>query len=615
MKNIILFYFNVFIFLSNFPLQAGIGSSKMSREEEIEYKIAKTLSPSYQDDTLSPVYQEGRTLKTKSQKPIKKKTNQSLLTVDIQSNPKVKRSNNEKVLGKDGRVQVLKTDEWPSSVHGLLELDFGSATCTGSGTLIASNLVLTAAHNLYDHDYGWGEVKTVYFCPALNGDKAVFGKHKVSRFYYPDPYKQDKKSSEDYGLLVLDTPVGEETGYFGLGILPSSHVEKLTVNVTGYPGNKVIGKKGIHEMWGMGGKPTQVTEKHIEYQIDTFNGQSGSGVWFQEGEDYYVVGVHVAGGDEIRKVNWATLLTKSRYDQINTWVQESVRARLSKILKGQVLDGITEIDLSSQSIGDFGVMELASYRLPALKTLRLMDNNIGAKSGEFLASFITLTSLDLMGNGGSPFILKYDGFGDEGALHLSSLFNLTDLNLSLCNVGDKGVKKVATLINLKRLRLGGGKLDVVGPVDPLMYSSLTAQGIKDIALLINLTSLDLSSNRLGSNETEALTSLTNLTELILSWNNTGNKGVKPLALLTRMVKLDLGSTGLGDEGIGYLQPLSKLQEIHVSNNRIGDNGLRVLKNFKVLRLLSIRDNSIGKEGYQFLLEWQRLNSQAQIFFN
>jgi len=51
----------------------------------------------------------------------------------------------------DGRCKVDDTTIYPFSAHGRLIMFFNGYVLYGSGTLINSRYVLTAAHNLYSH--------------------------------------------------------------------------------------------------------------------------------------------------------------------------------------------------------------------------------------------------------------------------------------------------------------------------------------------------------------------------------------------------------------------------------------------------------------------------------
>jgi len=220
----------------------------------------------------------------------------------------------------DGRIQVLNPAKWPFSMHGLVSLKCDKITYWGTGVLIGPNIVLTAGHNLYHYNRRvFADLKNLQFLPGMNGQVIPFGVVRVEKFYVSPTYTQEGK--EDYGILILKEPIGDQTGYFGLACLESEEIKSKIINVTGYPADKVASKRNTYEMWGMEGIAAHIDEDrgHINYLIDVEAGQGGSGVWYQEGEDYYVCGVHVLGSHFVNK---ATLLTRSVYKQIYQWLHE-----------------------------------------------------------------------------------------------------------------------------------------------------------------------------------------------------------------------------------------------------------------------------------------------------
>lgn len=108
--------------------------------------------------------------------------------------------------------------------------------------------------------------------------------------------------------------------------------------------------------------------------------------------------------------------------------------------------------------------------------------------------------------------------------------------------------------------------------------------------LSNLTSLDLSDNRLITNE--CLKTLTNLTSLSLFYNYViTNDGIKNLTNLTSLSVV--GACHITDDGIHNLTNLTSI-DISGYNNKITDKGLQNLKNLK--SLIIERNRQITNEG-------------------
>ena len=227
-------------------------------------------------------------------------------------------------LGKDvERRTHVKNIGWPYCAHGVINMKFGSKTYRGTGTLIAPNVIITAAHNLYDHREGYAH--SIEFLAGANG-KNCNAKSSVSRFYFPDEYKGDdncsgsKKFRNDYGIAILDKPMWTNTGHFGLSVVSEKQLELIKINVTGYPAVQLDKGARDYQLWGMAGKIARKDENDlIFYDIDTEGGQSGSGIWYRDGSNFFVIGTHVLG--DYGK-NGGILLTNSRINKINDWIKQ-----------------------------------------------------------------------------------------------------------------------------------------------------------------------------------------------------------------------------------------------------------------------------------------------------
>ncbi|MBL9029257.1 MAG: trypsin-like peptidase domain-containing protein [Caedimonas sp.] len=547
-------------------------------------------------ERLQILEEDSQKVRTKSQKPIKAKT-QNISIISLPAEPILESGDRETVLKKiipgiDGRIQIAQTDQWPHSVHGVVAIHFPKMgidkNAWGTGTLIGPNLVLTAAHNLYSHEYK-EEVDSVRFLPAINGKLLPFSEPKVIRFYFPKKYKIDNQ--EDYGLLVLDQPIAEITGHFGINILSKDQLNGKTINVTGYPGDKVKDKNYEYEMWGMEGKPVNIDNDHIGYEIDTFGGQSGSAVWYQEGESYYVVGVHITGTKDITLgLNKATLLNRARYDQIRTWIESSIYERIQK----GTYDDVQEVNFYEFSIGDFGSQQLSKYVLTSLQTLNLGWNKIGIEGAKALSqtSWPQLKKLNL----------EWNVVGDNGAKVLSQgLWScLESLNLQSNGITDDGLKILsgAPWHQLKILNLRDNAIRREG-----------CQALSE-SHWSRLRTLNLGGNKIGIEGAKALSRAhwPYLEVLGLGSNQIGSDGLKALsqAPWTQLQVLYLDKNSIEDDGIEVLSqaPWPQLQTLGLSQNSIGDNGAKVLSRLPWvhLRVLNLSWNKIGVDGVQEFFE-------------
>jgi len=449
---------------------------------------------------------DAQVIKTRCKRPTRSAL-QKIIRMTLNAQP-VREENEALVNASDGRTQVLNPAKWPWSVHGLVSLKFDKIACWGTGVLIGPNIVLTAGHNLYHHNRRvFADLKSLQFLPGMNGQVVPFGAIEVQQYFVSPNFIKEEK--EDYGILILKEPIGEQTGYFGLACLEPEEIKSKTINVTGYPVDKVASKPNTYEMWRMEGTACHVDQDRdlISYLIDTGVGQNGSGVWYQEGEDYYVCGVHVLG---THFVNKATLLTRSVYKQIYQWMHEGSNDRwlLSfdsikklefqdfqidteclSLLAQYNLENLATLNLFSKKIGPEGARVLAqNTNWMNLSWLQLERNNLGLEGAKYLAqntSYLNLSKLDLQNN----------NIGSEGAKALAqntSWTNLIWLRLQNNQIGPEGAKALAqntSWIKLKCLNLASNCLGVEG-----------AKALSQNASWANLLSLDLQGNEIDSEE-------------------------------------------------------------------------------------------------------------------
>jgi len=570
--------------------------------------------------------------KTRSRKPIKPRLqNAQKISFDAKPSEEII----ERVINNpDLRKQVLRTDEWPHSVHGVVSMSFPKEKlpCWGTGTLIGPNIVLTAGHNLYDFKKKvYAKLKSLQFLPGMNGQLLPFGFTTVKKYFVSPDYI--KEGREDYGILILKESIGDMTGYFGLACLKSEEIKKKKINITGYPGDKVKQKPKMFEMWGMEGSVSDIdtVQGHIHYMIDTYGGQSGSGIWYKEGNDFIVCGVHVLGCGIVNK---GTLLTRRNYQQIHSWINQ---ATLKEELSLVICDGTILWDLEYLSF-------LTKFSLAKLTTLLFRGWRMNERHTKVLAqntSWINLKVLDL----------AKSNIGEEGARELAqntSWINLSELNLSWNHIGAEGAKALSlntSWTNLSKLNLEFNSIWTEGAKAlalntswvkllelDLSRNTIHAEGAKALAqntFWINLSKLNLSHNIIEAEGTQALAqniSWINLSELDLKGSCIGEEGAKALAKNTSWInlsELDLSGNCIVAEGAKALAKNTSwinLSKLNLSGNYIAAEGAKALaQNISWINLskLNLCNNKIGAEGAQALaqnISWINL-SELDLSYN
>jgi V8-like Glu-specific endopeptidase len=250
-----------------------------------------------------------------------------------------------------GIAEGYGTGDWLATVGVLtLDSDYNSTKCTG--TLISSNLVLTAAHCVVKPAAnGSAYIRPMAFHPRADRSQATrypLGNWSWANSYYYDPnfvssncYANYKQSCAkyDWAVIKVNRPTSGAGASLNLYMRYKTvgNAAMTTLKNRGYPGcglsdsppncisHTVFGDPnfcapGITDNSNDGGYSMAVT-----HSCDTNPGHSGSAVYFFDTANAgkpTVVGVHVAdsgvAGDIAGTGNWMRHVTPAMVSKINT---------------------------------------------------------------------------------------------------------------------------------------------------------------------------------------------------------------------------------------------------------------------------------------------------------
>lgn len=198
------------------------------------------------------------------------------------------------VIGTDDRTQISNTTVHP--YYGIAYLSItmeDGKTYRGTGFMISPNTMLTAGHCLKEKTT---KAKSIEVYPGRNGNsKPVSG--FVTKYYVDTKYT-GSEAEWDYGIMVLNSNIGNTTGWFGLHGTTGSSLGTSSVRVTGYPADK-----SGYNMWTCAGTVSNITTNRFMHTADTYGGESGSPTYFYNGNyGYQAVGIHTHGGNYSRRV-------------------------------------------------------------------------------------------------------------------------------------------------------------------------------------------------------------------------------------------------------------------------------------------------------------------------
>lgn len=179
------------------------------------------------------------------------------------------------VIGEDTRVRANSHKAYVGHV---------GAYCTG--TLIADDIVITAAHCVYSQKYQ-EHLKSPYFRPSRKGDLTPFGTFNWKSIYLYKAYAKDSDKASDVAFIKLNRRVK------GIKYYPRLKQGRTNdrVSITGYPKDRQFGTAWTSKC------KAKKSGKFYEHKCDTAGGMSGSALI----RNNNLVGIHALGNDDFNR--------------------------------------------------------------------------------------------------------------------------------------------------------------------------------------------------------------------------------------------------------------------------------------------------------------------------
>ena len=224
-----------------------------------------------------------------------------LEVVDENPNP-----NTKAIVGNDDRT-LVNTDYFPYSCIGYLSINNGEER--GTAFLVDDNIAITAAHCVVGKDY-------IQFYPGSTLNSHPYGEAWVTRYIWAggDDYTHDTDFEDDWAILVLDTDVGNNAGWFGVSNMaeypngPSGWVG-LLAEVSGYPADKGW------DQWHATGNILTASDKLLTINTDIKGGHSGSPTYKYNG-GHYAYGIATGEHNSSNPYNFVTRFYDRVYNAI-----------------------------------------------------------------------------------------------------------------------------------------------------------------------------------------------------------------------------------------------------------------------------------------------------------
>jgi glutamyl endopeptidase len=218
----------------------------------------------------------------------------------------------------DERDRVRDTTILPYSAACQLVIHLpGGRQARGTGWLMGPRLVVTAGHCVHEGKDG-SFFESIEVIPAMNGAERPFGAQTAGRasLRASNAWKTSGTLAGDYGAILLDRPFasasGSSPGAIEAVVRTDGELNGAVLELSGYPGDKNFG-----EQWADQDPVSAVEAGRLQYYLDTYGGQSGSGV--RTVSDNKVVGIHNYGGCP----NKCTRISAAVKVDLDGWLAES----------------------------------------------------------------------------------------------------------------------------------------------------------------------------------------------------------------------------------------------------------------------------------------------------
>lgn len=222
----------------------------------------------------------------------------------------------ESIIGSDDRRQISPTTSYPWRANAqLLITAADNSSWIGTGWFVSPRTLITAGHVVCIKGSGVpgrdGWVRRIQVIPGRNGAASPFGSATSSSFRSVTGWSVSGNQEFDYGAIILPTPLGNSTGWYGYGNYPDAQLVGQTANISGYPGDKPTGTQ-----WYDARRVTAVSARKVYYDTDTMGGQSGSAVYRIINGGRFAIAVHAYGG---ATANSGTRINAEVYNNITAW--------------------------------------------------------------------------------------------------------------------------------------------------------------------------------------------------------------------------------------------------------------------------------------------------------
>lgn len=203
----------------------------------------------------------------------------------------------------DARRQVSDATRAPYSsiclIHAYANVGDAQAVLAGTGWLAGPDLVVTAAHVVYDPQHVRGatgaRAGVVQMWFGFNDDPVPpYGDAISTKIFIPRAYRDTLAADHDIAVIRLEQRIGDGLEWFEPQTPPAQALKENTVSIAGYPGER----DKRFKLYEAEKRILDVSETRLYHNIDTTAGQSGAPVFSKSGRRPAAYGVHARGLSE-----------------------------------------------------------------------------------------------------------------------------------------------------------------------------------------------------------------------------------------------------------------------------------------------------------------------------
>lgn len=190
-----------------------------------------------------------------------------------------------------------------------------------SGTLVGSNVILTAGHCVYDRDHSLGWPDEVRVIPAYDhGPTPSYGTAYGMQFRCYQGWTNSGSWEWDMAFVLLDRSIGLVTGWLGYGYYgdPNQYLNRTIHNLS-YPAASPYDGETMHYQVGTW---DFTSGNHLVYSYDpAFGGMSGSsGYWKDTSQNRYVLGL-LSHGDPSVPTTGFVRFDEQKFNDLQSYLQ------------------------------------------------------------------------------------------------------------------------------------------------------------------------------------------------------------------------------------------------------------------------------------------------------